>query len=108
MIDRPTRDALRRRALALFFFVLPGLFALACTETRRGLGEQCLKSEDCISNLCVAQVCASAPPVLQENPVVTPDGSSAEGSVENDVSDAAELPDVQKDVTSDDAGDAAD
>lgn len=97
-----------RRALGAVFFVLPCLFALACTETRRGLGEECLKGEDCISNLCVAQVCASEPPLIQGNSTVTPDGSSSEASTGTDASDAAEIPDVGNDVTSNDAGDAAD
>ena len=99
----------KRGPFAVFFFVLPGLFALACTETRRGLGEECLKGEDCVSNLCVAQVCAAAPPLLQGTPTVTSDGSASDGNAENDASDAAELSDSQKDVvTSDDGGDAAD
>lgn len=105
MIDR-TKQA-RSRALAVAFFVAPGLFALACTETRRGLGEQCLKGEDCISNLCVAQICASAPPLLQGPSTVTPDGSPPDSSIENDASDASSLPDVLDDVTSEDAGDDA-
>jgi len=105
MIDR--RRHARSRALALAFFVAPGLLALACTETRRGLGEECLKGEDCISNLCVAQICASAPPLLQGGPTVTADGSAADSAVENDASDASQLSDVLNDVTSEDAGDDA-
>ncbi|MGH7281691.1 MAG: hypothetical protein ACRELY_09230 [Polyangiaceae bacterium] len=96
------------RALVVFFFAAPGFFALACTETRRGLGEECLKGEDCISNLCVAQICAAAPPLLQGTPGVTSDGASEESSVESDASDASEIPDVLNDVTSTDAGDDAD
>ena len=47
--------------------VLAGLFtALAqsssCLETRRSLGEDCLKDDDCLSRTCVQLHCAAAPP----------------------------------------------
>ena len=36
--------------------------AAACAETKRALGDACLKSEDCLSGICSQLVCAAAPP----------------------------------------------
>ena len=103
--QRHRRDQVRR-ALAVACFLAPALFALACTETRRGLGEECLKGEDCLSGLCVAQECASAPPLLQGTPTVGADGS-VEGSTTSDASDASEVADTSADTATSDAGDDA-
>jgi hypothetical protein len=47
--------------------VLAGLLtALApsssCLETRRSLGDDCLKDDDCLSRTCLQLHCAAAPP----------------------------------------------
>lgn len=39
-----------------------------CAETRRAVGEQCLKDEDCLSGVCAAQECIAAPPLLEAEP----------------------------------------
>lgn len=36
----------------------------ACTDFRREDGEPCLKSSDCLSDLCSASICASPAPAL--------------------------------------------
>lgn len=41
---------------------------VACGETRRPIGDECLRDEDCLSGVCASRVCASAPPL-----VATPD-----------------------------------
>lgn len=38
--------------------------AAACGETRRPIGEECLRNEDCLSDICVARTCVSAPPLV--------------------------------------------
>ena len=35
--------------------------ALACGETRRPHGDECLRDEDCLSGRCEARACAEAP-----------------------------------------------
>jgi hypothetical protein len=47
---------------AILFGAAVGI--VACAETRRSLGEACLKNEDCLSGICSDQQCASAPPLL--------------------------------------------
>jgi hypothetical protein len=39
-----------------------------CANVDRGLGEACLRDEDCLSGVCAGQVCVSAPPVLSTLP----------------------------------------
>jgi hypothetical protein len=54
----------RARALA---FAIAGMAALtlayACAQARRTNGEECLKSEDCLSGLCSQLVCSSPGPL---------------------------------------------
>lgn len=54
----------RARVLA---FVVAGIGALslayACVETKRSLGTECIKSEDCLSGICSQFLCAAAPPL---------------------------------------------
>jgi hypothetical protein len=79
---------------------------VGCTETERGLGEACLKGQDCTSGVCVAQLCSEAPPLLQGTPVIPIDGSS-EASVVTDASDAGAVSDATVDAPGDDdAGDS--
>lgn len=33
----------------------------ACGESRRPIGSECLRDEDCLSNFCAARACVSAP-----------------------------------------------
>ncbi len=44
-----------------------------CTESRRSLGEECIKSEDCLSGICEAMHCAAQPPLLDAAPLAMPD-----------------------------------
>ena len=36
---------------------------VACGETRRPIGDECLRNEDCLSGVCSARACVSAPPL---------------------------------------------
>lgn len=36
----------------------------ACGESRRPIGDECIRSEDCLSNVCAARVCAAAPSLV--------------------------------------------
>jgi hypothetical protein len=40
------------------------VFVIACGETRRPIGEECLRHEDCLSGVCAARLCASAPTLV--------------------------------------------
>jgi hypothetical protein len=39
-------------------------FALACRESRRPIGDECIRNEDCLSNVCAARAGAPAPPLV--------------------------------------------
>lgn len=61
---RPRRSS---RLPALHPSVLAGLGAIvvlaACGETRRPIGDECLRGDDCLSGVCSAGTCVSAPPL---------------------------------------------
>ncbi len=51
--------------------VVPGLvlfavlsFAAACGETRRPIGDECLRGDDCLSSVCSSRSCVAAPPLV--------------------------------------------
>ena len=48
-----------------------GAVISACGETRGSLGDPCLKSQDCLSNICASQTCGSDPPLLDGAPPPT-------------------------------------
>ncbi len=54
------------RALFLASALLCAASALvsACGESRRPIGEECLRDEDCLSNFCAARSCVSAPALV--------------------------------------------
>jgi hypothetical protein len=56
---------MRRWPIALIIVLLAGaLAANACMETRRALGEDCLKDSDCLSGTCSQLRCANPGPIL--------------------------------------------
>ncbi len=84
--------------------------ALGCTETRRGLGDACLKGDDCLSGVCSGQVCVGAPPVASGAATAPVPDASGEDDVfvaPTDAGDAAESTDAAGDAKAiADAGDA--
>ena len=107
MTDSKKRKG-RARCAILACFSLPIVMLVACTQTERGLGEECLKGEDCTSGVCVAQVCSEAPPLLQGTPT-TPVDAAPEATVPTDASNdsATIIPDATSDAPTTDATDAA-
>jgi hypothetical protein len=73
------------------FFVF-GLILFACGETRRPIGDECLRDDDCLSGVCSARSCVSAPPLKTGSPGPTPDDApefaAGEGGVATPPSDA--------------------
>lgn len=64
---------------------------LACGETRRPIGDECLRDDDCLSGVCSARSCVSAPPLKTGATGPTPDEEPdipAEGGVGPAPSDA--------------------
>lgn len=43
---------------------LASVTALACGESRRPIGDECIRDEDCLSDVCAARLCASAPSLV--------------------------------------------
>ena len=38
--------------------------AIACGESRRPIGQECLRDADCLSDVCAARTCVSAPALV--------------------------------------------
>lgn len=57
---------------------------VACGEARRPIGDECLRDEDCLSGVCSARSCVSAPPLKVGATGPTPDEEPdiADASVE--------------------------
>lgn len=55
-------------AVALVSVALVSLTALAsvagCGETRRPIGDECLRGDDCLSGVCSSRTCVAAPPLV--------------------------------------------
>lgn len=86
---------LMRLRVALLLLVLG-----ACTESRRTIGEDCLKADDCLSGVCSSQKCTAAPPLLDATmspPVVVPDADVGDGTSDAPA-DAPELMDAGADA----------
>ena len=62
---------------------------LACAETRRGLGDACLKNDDCLSGVCSGLTCASQPPLLDGSPENVRDAAT-EGAPTDATADGAD------------------
>ena len=54
-------------------YAIFGVILLACGETRHPIGDECLRDEDCLSDVCSARACVSAPPVKVGATGPTPD-----------------------------------
>ncbi|MBX3228326.1 MAG: hypothetical protein KIT84_06720 [Labilithrix sp.] len=60
------------------------VLVLACGESRRPIGDECIRDEDCLSDVCAARVCAPAPglvsgasnPPPPEEPRIPTDGGA--------------------------------
>ena len=63
-----TRSALAT-AMALAMIVA----GLACGETRRPIGDECLRGDDCLSGVCSARTCVAAPSLVQGAGAPPPD-----------------------------------
>lgn len=86
----------RARALAIAAFAGAAALALACGETRRAVGEECLRNDDCLSGFCSARTCVGAPVV------VGGPGTGVAGTRDDGGSDAdTPVPDAGKDAPAD-------
>jgi hypothetical protein len=79
------REARRlERRLACVCVGIGALLGNACLETRRSLGEDCLKDGDCQSGVCSQLRCAAAPPTTDTKSEIARDAAretAAESSV---------------------------
>jgi hypothetical protein len=60
---------------------------VGCAETRRSLGEACLKDDDCASGTCSGGQCVAPPPVLDAEPPAL-EAAAPTLDAEPDVTDA--------------------
>ncbi len=51
------------RRLTIGALSIAAFLVVACGETRRGLGSECLRDEDCLSGVCSSRTCAGPPTV---------------------------------------------
>lgn len=79
-----------RFALATAMALATVLACLACGETRRPIGDECLRADDCLSSVCSSRTCVAAPvlvnggsgPPADEVPRIPIDDGGAEGSAD--------------------------
>jgi hypothetical protein len=45
--------------------VLLHLLGAGCGETRRPIGDECLRGDDCLSGVCSSRTCVAAPALVQ-------------------------------------------
>ncbi|HXN32171.1 MAG TPA: hypothetical protein VN894_09925 [Polyangiaceae bacterium] len=84
-------------ALAVSFPLLGGIvLAGACVETRRALGEDCLKDDDCLSGVCSQLRCAALPPTIDAAALADVTAGSAVADAAPDAPDAPEAPDANE------------
>jgi hypothetical protein len=86
---------------ALLVVLAIGGAVVACADTTKVLGEECIKSQDCQSGLCESQVCVAAPPFLM---IPTAGDSGVDASAEASAPDTSTLDSAATD--GDDGGDA--
>lgn len=80
---------MRAWAIAWVLLLAGTLPAIACMETRRSLGDDCLKDSDCLSGVCSQLHCAAAPPTIDAQ--VIGDGAPMDTGVD--------VPGVSSDAT---------
>lgn len=70
-----TRATQASEMKTLLFFLTGGALVLlfACGETRQPIGEECLRSEDCLSGTCADRRCIAAPGLVRGENGVVPD-----------------------------------
>lgn len=69
---------------------------IACGESRRPIGEECLRNEDCLSSFCAARTCVSAPALVtgaidppgEEEPLIPTTSDSGTSGASDGSSDA--------------------
>lgn len=54
----------RALAIGALAAALSALFLAACGETRRPIGDECLRSDDCLSGVCSSRTCVAAPTLV--------------------------------------------
>ena len=93
VLARPAVRGLRPLGLVVAVSLALGV-ALGCAQTKRALGDECLKSEDCLSGICSQLLCAASPPLTssQDNAEAgsADTGPTPEASVEAAVEAAVE------------------
>lgn len=79
----------RRPIFVVSAVSLLGALAFACTETRHILGEDCIKDQDCQSDICSNLKCAAAPPLLDRDASTHPAADSSTDAVAEAGGDAS-------------------
>jgi hypothetical protein len=80
-----TREG-QARALFAGIGTLALLLVVRCTDVSRGLGEACIRDEDCLSGACASQICVAQPPTFDSGS--TPRTTDADTDATDDASDA--------------------
>ncbi len=61
------------RARVVALVLVAGIAIAACGETRRPIGEECVRSDDCLSGVCSDKTCVAAPTLVTGGGASPPD-----------------------------------
>jgi hypothetical protein len=75
--------------VALALALALALAAAACGETRRPIGDECLRDDDCLSGVCADRACVSAPSLVTGAESPPPDDSPRIPTADAQGADAA-------------------
>ena len=65
----------KRAASVLVAAASIAVVTMACGETRLPIGDECLRSEDCLSGICSSRTCVAAPTLVSGAESPPPDES---------------------------------
>lgn len=85
--------------LLLVVLVSTAASLFACGESRRPIGEECLRNEDCLSMVCAARTCVPAPALVTG---ATDPPEDEEPRIPSDA--AAEIADADPNADADESG----
>ena len=91
----------KRGAIVGVGALLIALAAVRCADVNRGLGEACIRDEDCLSGVCAGQECVAQPPTFDAAPSsdASTDGAAGDGATDEHGSDSTKKAPLSDDAS---------